>query len=96
MVVKVDPEGKNQATWVLIAPFLLLALHAAVFMDALLIPVIVFPVITALILWRGRGRLPEVLRRLRSLLAANEAVLGDGIGVPREDVAGATPSDWSS
>jgi hypothetical protein len=81
VVVKVNAEGKNQAAGLLIGSFLLLAAHAAVFRDPVLIPVAALSLIMALVLWRARGRLPEILRQLRGLLAANESVLGDGVGV---------------
>ena len=83
VVVKVTAEGANHATWLVIAPFLLLALAAAVSGDALLIPIIGFAVIMALLVWRGRGRVPDLLRKLRPLLTADEAVLGDGFGLAR-------------
>ena len=81
VVVKVNAEGKNQAASVLIGSFLLAAAHAAVFRDPILIPVAALSLIMALVIWRARGQVPEVLRQLRGLLAANESVLGDGVGV---------------
>ena len=81
VVLKVNAEGKNQAAWVMIGSFLLAAAHAAVFRDPVLIPVVALSLIMTLVLWRARGQVPEILRRLRSLLAASETVLGDGIGV---------------
>jgi hypothetical protein len=81
LVVKVNAEGTNQATWFLIGSFLLAAAHAAVFRDPVLIPVVVLSLIMTLVLWRARGQVPEILRRLRSLLAASESVLGDGLGM---------------
>jgi hypothetical protein len=83
VVVKVTAEGANQATWLLIPPLLLLAIAAVVVRDVLLIPQFVLTAIMAVLLWRGRRRLPDVLRKLRPLLAANESVLGDGIGLAR-------------
>jgi hypothetical protein len=44
---------------------------------------IVLAGVMALLVWRGRGRLPEVLRELSPLLAEDEPVLGDGIGLVR-------------
>jgi hypothetical protein len=65
----------------MIGSLLLVAAHAAVFRDPALIPVVALSLIMTLILWRARGQVPDVLRQLRSLLAANESVLGDGVGV---------------
>lgn len=95
VVVKVTAEGANEATWLLIAPFLLLPVAAAVVGDTLLIPLVILSVIMAVLVWRARGGVPEVLRKLRPLLAADESVLGDGIGVAR-GARGTTRSDWSS
>jgi hypothetical protein len=83
VVVKVTAEGTNQATWLLIAPFVLLALAGLVGWDPRVLPAVVLSLLTAMLLWRARGGLPEVLRALRPLLAADEPVLGDGIGVVR-------------
>jgi hypothetical protein len=81
VVVKVSAEGKNQAAWLMIGSFLLVAAHGAVFRDPVLIPVVALSLIMTLVVWRARGQVPAVLRQLRSLLAANESVLGDGVGV---------------
>jgi hypothetical protein len=81
VVVKVSAEGTNQSTWLLIVPFLLVALSALLQGDPLLIPVVVLMAIMVLLVWRARGRVPDVLRELRFLLAAHESVLGDGVGV---------------
>ncbi|MEA2350074.1 MAG: hypothetical protein QOG86_1015 [Thermoleophilaceae bacterium] len=81
VVVKVTAEGANQATWLHVAPFLVLVLCALLVRDPLLLPVVVLTGMTALIAWRARGRVPEVLRQLRPLLGADEAVLGDGAGL---------------
>lgn len=83
MVVKVAASGRNQITWLLLAPFLLLDLNAALVARPLLIPTGIFTVVVALLLRRTRGRTPEVLRELRPMIAADEAVLGDGIGIVR-------------
>jgi hypothetical protein len=83
VIVKVTAEGTNQATWHVIAPFALLALATLPVWDPRLVPVIVLALFMAVLLWRARGALPEVLRTLRPLLAADERVLGDGIGVVR-------------
>lgn len=83
LVVKITAEGANQATWLVIVPSLLLALPALLIGEALAIPLLALTVIVALLVWRGRGLVPEMLRRLRPLLATGETVLGDGIGVAR-------------
>ena len=79
-VVKIDAEGTNQAPRVLIAPFLLVDIAAVLTWGPLMIPLFVLTAITAVLLWRGRGYVPEVLRKLRLLLATDESVLGDGVG----------------
>ena len=84
VVLKVNSEGTNQAAWLAIAPFVLVDLAALLSGSFLAIPLVVLTVTMAVLVWRGRGRVPEVLRELRPLLAADEAVLGDAIGlVPR-------------
>jgi hypothetical protein len=84
VVVRVTGEGTNAATWLLIAPSLLVLPAAVVAGQPLLLPIMVFPLIMVVLVWRGRGRVPEVLRELRPLLADGEPVLGDGLGmVPR-------------
>jgi hypothetical protein len=79
-VVKMSAEGSNQASWLALAPFVLLTLAAVPAGPVLLLPVVVLTAITAVLLWRGRGRVPEVLHEFRPLLAADEPVLGDGVG----------------
>lgn len=81
VVVKVDADGTNQVARLMIGSFLLTAAHAAVFRDPLLIPIVAFSLIMAVVLWRARGQVPEVLRQFRDLLATDESVLGDGVGV---------------
>ena len=83
LVVKVRADGTNQATWLLIVPYLSLAACAAVLSDPRLIPVGVLVALVVVLAWRGRGRLPEALRELRALLAESEEVLGDGVGIER-------------
>jgi hypothetical protein len=81
VVLKVNAEGKNQAAWLMIGSFLLSAAHVAVFRELLLLPIAAFSLIMALVVWRARGQVPGILRQFRSLLATDESVLGDGIGV---------------
>ena len=83
MVVKVTAEGANQATWLHIAPLVLLVLGALVLRDPRILPLVPLTAITAVLAWRGRGRVPEVLRKVRPLLAADEPVVGDGVGLAR-------------
>ena len=83
VVVRVTAEGANQATWLLMAPCLFLVPAAVLTRDPLTIPLVVATAIMALLFWRGRGRVPEVLRKLRPLLAEDESVLGDGAGMVR-------------
>ena len=82
-VVKVTAEGSNQAIWLLMAPFLLAALAAVLTSDPLLIAPAAVMLIVPLLAWRGRGRMPALLRKLRHHIAADESVLGDGIGLAR-------------
>ena len=84
IVVKVTAEGTNQGTWLVIAHSLLL-IPAAVLVGEplLLIPAVALGVITTVLVWRARGRVPELLSKVRALLATDESVLGDGIGVAR-------------
>jgi hypothetical protein len=86
VVVVVRAQGTNQATWVLMAPVVLLvaALLAGEFLlMPLLIPLVVVHGIMALVLRRGRGQVFEVLSKVRDLLAPGESVLGDGVGAVR-------------
>ena len=83
VVVKITAEGRNQATAMGLAPLLLLAVLAVVSRELLLIPVAVLWVAVAVAAWRGRGVVPEMLKELRTVLAVDEAVLGDGIGATR-------------
>jgi hypothetical protein len=81
VAVKVSSAGANQAMWLVHAPLLLLVPALVLLRDPLLIPMVVPSAIMAVLLWRGRARVPEVLRELRPLLAEGESVLGDGIGL---------------
>ena len=80
VVVKVSEQGTNQATWALLASLLLPVAIIAMLGGALIIPVAAIAAIVVFLMWRSRGYVPEVLRELRSLLAADEVVLGDGAG----------------
>ena len=79
-VVKVSAEGANQAAWMMVGAAVLLAILAVVAANPLTIPIVALMSLLALLVWRGRGKVPEVLRRFRPVLAADEAVLGDGAG----------------
>ncbi len=83
MVVKVRADGANQAAWLVILPSLLLIIPAVATGDALVIPLLAFTALVVLLVWRARGRVPEMLCTLQPLLASGESVLGDGIGVVR-------------
>jgi hypothetical protein len=83
VVVKVTADGTNQATWLLIVPYLSLAACAALLWDPRLIPAVVLAAIVIVIAWRARARLPEALRELRAVLGDGETVLGDGVGLVR-------------
>ena len=62
VVVKVTAEGGNKAAWLLIVPFLLLAVLALMAMELLLVPVAGLWVVMAVLVWRQRGRLISSLR----------------------------------
>jgi hypothetical protein len=80
VAVKITAEGANQATRLLMAHLALLVLAAVLGGTPLLIPLLLLTLVLAPLVWRGRERVPEVLRELRPLLAADESVMGDGIG----------------
>ena len=84
MVIKIRADGSNQAAWVMIVPSVLLALAGVLLGHLLALPLLVLTVLMALLVWRARGRIPDMLRRLQPLLASGESVLGDGIGVVRD------------
>lgn len=83
VVVRTTADRPSRVGWVLVAPFVLLSLHGALRGDPLVIPPAVLTLLMVVLVWRGRGRIPEVLRRFRELLGPDEAVLGDGIGAAR-------------
>jgi hypothetical protein len=83
VVVRIDAGGTNQTTWLVIAQVPLLAVAAAIVGEPVLIPVVVLAAFVGLLAWHGRGELPQILRELRALLEADEAVLGDGAGRAR-------------
>jgi hypothetical protein len=83
VVVRVDAEGRNQATWIVLVPSLLLVPVALLTGGPLVIPVLVLAALTAILVLRSRGHLPAALRALRELLDADEKVLGDGVGLAR-------------
>ena len=84
IVVRVTAEGTNQGSWLVIAHSLLLIAAAVVVGEPLLlIPAVALGVITTVLVWRARGRVPELLSKVRALLATDESVLGDGTGVAR-------------
>ena len=83
VVVRVDAEGRNQATWLVLVPCLLLIPGALVAGGPIVIPALVIAAVTAAVPLRGRGHVPAALRALRALLGPDEAVLGDGLGLAR-------------
>jgi uncharacterized membrane-anchored protein len=81
MVVRLSADGVHPAAWALAAPFVLpLLLALALMPHVVLVPGFVVSAITVLLGRRALRRVPEVLRELRPLLAADESVLGDGVG----------------
>jgi hypothetical protein len=80
-VVRVTAEGLSPLAWLVMAPFALLVLMALLTRQALLLPAVALHVTMVVALWRGRRRVPDLLRTLCSWLAWDETVLGDGLGV---------------
>jgi hypothetical protein len=62
-------------------PFALVVPMALLTHPALLPPAVALSVMMVVALWRGRRRVPDLLRTLRSWLASDETVLGDGLGM---------------
>jgi hypothetical protein len=83
MVVAISADGTNQATWLAVVPLVSLALATLLAREPLLLPLVVVYGVMSLVLWRGRGRVPEILSKVRDLLAPDESVLGDGVGLVR-------------
>jgi hypothetical protein len=79
-VVRVNADGRNQATWVLIAMMKTIAVAAVVVGGLLGLPIVAFALFMSFYAWRARGRMPTLLRGLRPLLAPGETVLGDVAG----------------
>ena len=82
LVVKVSADGTNQASWLLMVPFVLIALANILLGGPVLIllPAVAIALLAAVALRRGRNRVPDMLRALRPQLAEDEPVLGDGLG----------------
>jgi hypothetical protein len=83
LVVAVSADGTNQAAWLAIVPLAFLVVAAVLVWEPLVIPLVVVHGLMSLVLWRARGRVPEVLSKVRDLLAPDESVLGDGAGLVR-------------
>jgi hypothetical protein len=81
VAVRVNAQGKNQASWLGLAHCLLLAMAAALIGELWVLPLVIVSGVMAVLMWRVRKRLPDALRELRALLASGETVLGDGIGL---------------
>jgi hypothetical protein len=84
LVLKVTADGRNQATWLVLAHSALVLVAMVLVWNPVAIPVLVPVAAMTLLAWRARGRIPEVLRMLRSALGAGEPVLGDGLGLARD------------
>ena len=81
-VVRLTAErGLSPLAWLVIAPSALLVPMVLLTRPALLLPAVALLATTVVALWRGRRRVPDLLRTLRSWLASDETVLGDGLGV---------------
>src|SRR5687768_8764977 len=72
MVIKIRADGANQAAGLMIVPSLLLALGGVLLGHLLALPLLVLTVLMVLVVWRARGRIPDMLRRLQPLLASGE------------------------
>ena len=96
VVVRVNARGANQAIWLVMAPFLPVVASALLIGTPLVIAPVGLSLIMALIVWRARARIPEMVRELHPLLAPDEAVLGDGIGLVGGARKRPMPSGWSS
>jgi hypothetical protein len=83
MVLKVNAEGSNQVTWLLLASHVPLVLSAVILREPVAMALVGVVTVVSLIVLRSRGRVPEMLRRFRPLLATGETVLGDGVGLAR-------------
>jgi hypothetical protein len=81
VVMRLTADGGTKTVLWLIAPYLLLGAPAVVVAGPVGIPVLVLGLGIALFVWRRRDHVPEVLRELRPLLAEDEPVLGDGVGL---------------
>ena len=81
VVMKVNADGTNQVARLMIGALLLSTAHVAVYRNLVLVPIAAISLIFAVVLWRARGQVPEVLRQARGLLGSSETVLGDGVGL---------------
>ena len=79
-VVRVTADGRNQMRGLALAPAVLLALLAALMAQPLLLVAAALGLLTTVLVWRGSGRVPGLVRSVRELLEPGEAVLGDGLG----------------
>src|SRR4051812_25708762 len=81
VVVRVTADGANQAALLVLVPFVLTVVAAALLGGApLLIPPAVLCLGMGLYVWRARDRVPETLRELRHHLGPAESVAGDAVG----------------
>ena len=64
-----------------IAPFVLATAAIALGGGLAVIPAAAVLLLVAVLVWRGRRRVPDLVARVRERLADDEAVLGDGLGV---------------
>ncbi len=64
-----------------IAPFVLATLAGVLTWSPLAIPMVAIMLLAGVLAWRGRERTPELLRAVRAHIEADEAVLGDGVGL---------------
>ena len=79
-VVRVNADGRNQMRGLALAPTFLLALLAALMAQPLLLAAAALGLLMAVLVWRGSGRIPGLVRSVRERLEPGEAVLGDGLG----------------
>lgn len=79
-VIRVTADGRNQMRGLALAPAVLLALLAALTGQPLLLLAAALGLLMAVLVWRGSGRIPGLVRSVREHLEPGEAVLGDGLG----------------
>lgn len=81
VVVRVGPGGANAAAWMPVVMFVLLTAMALLIGGPLMAPLIIVAAFATAGAWHGRGRVPAAVAELKAVLAADERVLGDALGM---------------